>query len=258
MNGCTVDDGPPGSPHPRSIGHASGRDRAASGHAVRDQRSELAVERKIAHRSRRTAGPRSRRSRRSTGWTSVGELEITRRISPVAVCCSRASVRSAFLVCSSVSSRAFSMAMAAWSAKVSIRAIWLSVNGRTSCAVDDDHAEQLVRPEHGDREHGPDAARPARDAVGVLGVGLDVGDVDGPPLERGAAGGARRARARWDSSLEEGPELGARRCGRRRAAGTCPSNRQIKRALGLAQPDRVLGQRLEAPAGDRRWSARSP
>ena len=29
----------------------------------------------------------------NTGWTSVGELEITRRISPVAVCCSRLSVR---------------------------------------------------------------------------------------------------------------------------------------------------------------------
>src|SRR5437899_6392741 len=29
-----------------------------------------------------------------TGWRSVGELEITRRISRVAVCCSRASVRS--------------------------------------------------------------------------------------------------------------------------------------------------------------------
>ena len=57
---------------------------------------------------------------------------MTRRISLVAVCCSSASVRVAFLACSSVSSRAFSMAMTAWSAKVSIRAIWLSVKGRTS------------------------------------------------------------------------------------------------------------------------------
>ena len=30
----------------------------------------------------------------NTGWTSVGELEMTRRISLVAVCCSSASVRS--------------------------------------------------------------------------------------------------------------------------------------------------------------------
>ena len=57
---------------------------------------------------------------------------MTRRISLVAVCCSRASVSDAFFARSAVSSRAFSMAMAAWSAKVSISAIWLSVNGRTS------------------------------------------------------------------------------------------------------------------------------
>ncbi len=67
-----------------------------------------------------------------TGCTSVGDWLITLRISLVAVCCSRASVRSAFLACSSLSSRAFSMAIAAWSAKVSISAIWLSVNGSTS------------------------------------------------------------------------------------------------------------------------------
>ena len=32
----------------------------------------------------------------NTGWTSVGELEMTRRISLVAVCCSSASVSSRF------------------------------------------------------------------------------------------------------------------------------------------------------------------
>jgi hypothetical protein len=68
----------------------------------------------------------------NTGWTSVGELLMTRRISLVAVCRSSASVRSAFLAWSSLSSRAFSIAIAAWSAKVSMRAMWPSVNGRTS------------------------------------------------------------------------------------------------------------------------------
>ena len=53
-----------------------------------------------------------------TGWTSVGELEMTRRISPVAVCCSRVSVRSRLRASSSWNSRTFSMAMTAWSAKV--------------------------------------------------------------------------------------------------------------------------------------------
>jgi hypothetical protein len=49
----------------------------------------------------------------NTGWTSVGELEMTRKISPVAVCCSRDSASSAFRACSSLNSRTFSMAMTA-------------------------------------------------------------------------------------------------------------------------------------------------
>ena len=53
-----------------------------------------------------------------TGWRSVGELEMTRRISAVAVCCSRASVSSRFRASSSVNRRTFSMAITAWSAKV--------------------------------------------------------------------------------------------------------------------------------------------
>ena len=48
-----------------------------------------------------------------TGWRSVGELAITRRISPVAVCCSRASVRSRLRTCNSLNNRTFSMAMTA-------------------------------------------------------------------------------------------------------------------------------------------------
>ena len=86
---------------------------------------------------------------------SVGELEMTLKISAVAVCCSRASVRSAFLVWSSLKRRAFSMAMAAWSAKVSIRAICLSVKGCTSCRQMTIAPERLTRPEHGDAEDGP-------------------------------------------------------------------------------------------------------
>jgi hypothetical protein len=47
----------------------------------------------------------------NTGCTSVGDLAMTRRISPVAVCRSNASFVS-------LNSRTFSMAMTAWSAKV--------------------------------------------------------------------------------------------------------------------------------------------
>ena len=59
----------------------------------------------------------------STGWISVGELLMTRKTSLVAVCWSSASVRSPFLACSSLSSRAFSIAITAWSANVRISVI---------------------------------------------------------------------------------------------------------------------------------------
>ena len=49
---------------------------------------------------------------------SVGELEITRRISAVAVCWLRLSVSSRLRASSSVNRRTFSIAITAWSAKV--------------------------------------------------------------------------------------------------------------------------------------------
>jgi hypothetical protein len=57
-----------------------------------------------------------------TGWVSVGEPEIAFKMSPVAVCCSRLSVRARLRSCTSVSRRTFSIAIAAWSAKVWRRA----------------------------------------------------------------------------------------------------------------------------------------
>ena len=65
-----------------------------------------------------------------TGWTSVGELLITLRISLVAVCCSSASVSSRLRASSSLNRRTFSMAITAWSAKVWSSAICVSVKGR--------------------------------------------------------------------------------------------------------------------------------
>ena len=73
----------------------------------------------------------------STGCSSLGEREMTLNTSDVAVWYSRLSVSSPVRVsssccrvCSSSRSRAFSMAMTAWSANVSTRAIWRSVKGR--------------------------------------------------------------------------------------------------------------------------------
>ena len=64
-----------------------------------------------------SAAPQSRAALSTTvsitGWRSVGELEMTRRISAVAVCCCSASVRSRFLASSSLKRRTFSTAMAA-------------------------------------------------------------------------------------------------------------------------------------------------
>ena len=48
-----------------------------------------------------------------TGWVSVGDAEIARRISLVAVCCSSDSVSSRFRASSSVNRRTFSIAITA-------------------------------------------------------------------------------------------------------------------------------------------------
>ena len=68
----------------------------------------------------------------NTGSSSPGELEMTSSTSEVAVCCSSDSVRSSVRWRSSLSSRAFSMAMTACLAKFCTSSICLSVNGRTS------------------------------------------------------------------------------------------------------------------------------
>ena len=191
----------------------------------------------------------------NTGWVSVGDWLITRRISAVAVCCSRASVRSAFLVCSSVSSRAFSMAMAAWSAKVSIRAIWLSVNGRTSCRLTAMTPSSSFALQHGDRQHGPDGGHVSH-TRGELRVRLDIENVDRapfsaarpPPLPRpGADGILIDERRQFRGRVVDGHD----RAAADRRSGTSASARP--RTAGPRS--RPASRR---PAGDRRWIARSP
>ena len=99
---------------------------------VSREAEQLAVEPDRQRRSASHSRPRSATIASNTGWTSVGELEMTLRISPVAVCCSRVSVSSRLRASSSWNSRTFSMAMTAWSAKVFSSSIWLSVNGPAS------------------------------------------------------------------------------------------------------------------------------
>ena len=80
------------------------------------------------------------------GWTSVGELEMTRRISAVAVWRSSASR-------CSVMSRVFSIAITAWSAKVRTSSICRSVNGCDPLPRDIDHADHdpLAQQRHAER-----------------------------------------------------------------------------------------------------------
>ena len=66
-----------------------------------------------------------------TGCTSVSDLEMIRRMSPVAVSRSSPSVSSRFRPSSASRRRSFSRAIAAWSAKVRRSAICFAVNGRT-------------------------------------------------------------------------------------------------------------------------------
>ena len=139
-----------------------------------------------------------------TGWMSVGELAMTRRISPVAVCCSSDSVTCAwasmttrFFSCSSVNSRTFSMAITAWSANVWRSAICLAVNGwttsrRITMAPSDapsrkSGATRLVRLRRPVR-------RTPRPRLGVLGLGkrLQVVDMNRPPVTHGPAGDSGR------------------------------------------------------------------
>ena len=68
----------------------------------------------------------------NTGCEIARRAEMTFSTSEVAVCCSSDSARSSVRFCTSSNSRTFSIAITAWSAKVSTSSICLSVKGFTS------------------------------------------------------------------------------------------------------------------------------
>src|SRR5215470_14839898 len=86
---------------------------------------------------------------------------------------------------SSSNNRTLSIAMAAWSAKVSTRAICLSVNGLTPLQVINNHdTQQVVAFEYWYCNNGPeflDIFRPVR----IFRISQDIGNVDGSAFKRG-------------------------------------------------------------------------
>jgi hypothetical protein len=72
--------------------------------------------------------------------------------------------------------------------------------------VDRNDSQQLTRPEHGDYQHGPVRSN-LLPSVGVLGIGPDIVDVDGAPLESGPTDAAPASRSDG-ILLDECSELG--------------------------------------------------
>src|SRR6516225_225374 len=107
----------------------------------------------------------------NTGARSPGEELMTCKTSAVAVCCSSASRVS-------VNSRAFSIAMTTWSAKVETSSICCSVNASTR--------ERLTFAQQWDAEHSSHVAKGNHLRGGVFGVRSDVENVNRPTPEQHA------------------------------------------------------------------------
>ena len=121
----------------------------------------VAVEREDARDVRPAQRQRAAAIVSNTGWTSVGDRLMTRRMSLVAVCCSSASVRSRLRASSSVNRRTFSMAMTAWSAKV-LQQRDLRVRKRSAArAADGDGADRLAVAHQRHGKHAAEAGRAA-------------------------------------------------------------------------------------------------
>src|SRR6516164_2602481 len=130
----------------------------------------------------------------STACRSKVERPMTLSMSAVAVCCCRDSVSSRVRACTSSNSLTFSIAIAAWSAKVLTSSICL--------AVDDDGADQLIFLEHWHRQTRPspgsvhcrDAQRIAIE-IGLF--GFQVGNVDCTLGTRETAEACRWTSGEW-------------------------------------------------------------
>ena len=121
----------------------------------------------------------------NTGSSSPGELLMTCSTSEVAVCCSNASLRVAVRWRSSLSSRVFSMAMTAWSAKFVTSSICFSAERANLLAIDDDAADQLALLDHRHQQHCPrpsavDQGDDTRLAFDVCRFCSEIGNMNDP------------------------------------------------------------------------------
>src|SRR5262249_9245999 len=112
-----------------------------------------------------------------TGRSSVGEREMTLRISLVAVCCSTAVVRSVLRASKSAEQPNVSEGVDAWTGEALQPLALLVAEQARRPSPDEDAADDLSTAPHGPRK----PAAPARRLSGVLhsifGIGHDIGDV---------------------------------------------------------------------------------
>ena len=113
----------------------------------------------------------------NTGFVFVGELLITCRILEVAVCCSSASLVS-------LNSRTFSIAITAWSAKLSTRAICCGVKGSTSRAGKKQHANRGALAQERYPKSCSIAAKLQHPSQMIFGVILQIGHLGHTSLDQ--------------------------------------------------------------------------
>ncbi len=119
---------------------------------------------------------------------SVGEALMTLRISAVAVCCSRASLRSAFLVCSSLQPRVLD----GDHRLVGERLHQLDLNLRKRPGLgagQDEHADHIVPAEHGDTQMRAIVSGLGEIFEHIVRVVHHVGDVNDGAIEHGTSCG---------------------------------------------------------------------
>ena len=179
----------------------------------------------------------------NTGCVSVGEQEMTLRISAVAVCSCSDSVSSRVRAWTSSNSRTFSIAITAWSEKVSSNSICFRLNGLRSRTYHGQGAEDYAFAQQRHADGGSDARRSRLIGALELRIGEDIRNMYGAPF--GDRPAERRAAIRFRRVALEMLALLRREAvgrGYRISVAEAPPD---DRLIRLAEPDRQFGQGIE-------------